>query len=380
MITLECDNRKLVNAAKYTFLTTNYPSGISTINVLNATDPSFAAGAYMLMGQFGSESTEIRKIQSINQSTGEIILSSATNFAHPESSRITIIPYNQVRFFWTNTTTFSVSNPLTGFVNVQASDWFTSFGDESHASGYGWYAFYNDVTNLYSQPSNYIPYTGFDRDTVEDVLNDFFSLLNNRELKIISRRDALSWLNEGYSTIRNKLNVTNVEFTASESLTLTVIPGVIEYELPADFDHLTSLVGGLDQTNIGAGGNFGKFNVEFIPLREAYSYIGSTTRYYIRGKYLGFLPTPTQSITYQYMYLKKSPRLSDNSDQIVLPNNGSYAIKDWMMYRAKLKGEDPSGAIIYQKSFKDNLDQMIIASVKRDANLDTWGIERSSNV
>ncbi len=380
MITLEADNRKLTNAAKYTFLTTNYASGVSSLNVLNATDPSFAANAYVLMGGFGSENTEIKKIQSVNSNTGDIVLTSATKFSHPESTRMTIIPYNQVRFFWTSSTTFGVANPLTGFVDVQASDWFTSFGDESHSSGYGWYAFYNDVTNIYSQPSNYIPYTGFDRDTVEDVLNDFFSMLNNKELKIVSRRDALSWLNEGYSTIRNKLNLTNVEYTASENLTLSVTPGVIEYELPSDFDHLTFLVGGVDSSNPGAGGNFGKFDVEFIPLREAYSYVGSTTRYYIRGRYIGFLPTPSEAITYQYMYLKKSPRLSSNSDQIILPNNGVYAIKDWMLYRAKAKCEDYTASALSLKSFKDNTDQMIIASVKRDANLDTWGIEHSANV
>jgi len=56
--------------------------------------------------------------------------------------------------------------------------------------------FYNTATSLFSQPSNAIPYNDFNQDTVKKTFDGFFSLLNNRELKLISEEDAYNWANE----------------------------------------------------------------------------------------------------------------------------------------------------------------------------------------
>jgi len=380
VIVLEADNRVLTSSAKYSYTLDNYASGVSQIFVLNATDAAFATNAFILLGNFGAENTEIVKVSTVNSSTGEVNLTTATLFAHSESTRATVLPYDQIRFFHTTTTTFDIgtATPLTGYVALQCSDWFTTFGDETYSTGYGWYVFYNSVTVLVSQPSNAIPYAGFESDTTENILSDFFSLLGNKELKLVTREDALSWASEGYGRLRNKLNLTNTEFTASPITALSIISGTTEYALPADFDHLVYIASGLDTTTPGTwAGN--KKNIDFIPLREAYTYSGTDTRYYIRGSYIGFLPTPGASTTYHYVYVPKAARLSLNTDEVVLPNGGEYVIKDWMLYRAFQKFQNPQYKV-YLESYTNGLNDMIIASVKRDANLATWGIERQSNV
>lgn len=376
MIILEADNRTLAISSKYSYLVTNYTAGIGTFSILNATDTTFAANAFLLLGNFGAEDAEIVKIQSVNSTTGEIIITSTTKFAHSESTRVTILPYDKIRFFHTTTTTFDTVTPLTGYVDLQPSDWFTTYSDEAYSTGYGWYTFYNSVTLTSSEESNAIPYIGFEPNTTDQILNDFFSMISNKDLKLVTRDDALSWASEAYSKMRNKLNLTNVEYTASAITSLAVTAGTIEYDLPTDFDHLISFISGVDISNPGAGGGY-KLDIEFIPLREAYSYNGGDIRYYIRGKKIGILPAPTSDTTYHYMYNKRASRLTLNTDEVDLPNGGEYVIKDYMLYRAYQKFQNP----IFRehlKAFSDGLDDMVISSVKRDANLDAWGVGKAN--
>jgi hypothetical protein len=79
------------------------------------------------------------------------------------------------------------------------------------------------------------------------------------------------------------------------------------------------------------------------------------------------------------MYLKKASRLSLNTDEVDLPNGAEYTIKDWLLYRAYQKFQNPQYRI-FLESFTNGLNDMIISAVKRDSNLDTWGIDRRSNV
>ena len=378
MIILQADNRGLTSSAKYSYTVTNYTSGVSTFSVLNATDTSFATDAFLLLGNFGAEDAEIVKISTVNNSTGVITTASATLFSHPESTRVTILPYDQIRFYHTTTTTFGTGTPLTGNVDIQPSDWFTTYSDSSNSTGYGWYVFYNSVTATYSQESNAIPYSGFESNTTENILNDFFSMLSNKELKLVTREDALSWASEAYGKMRNKLNLTNVEYTASAITALSIVAGTIEYDLPADFDHLLSFISGVDASSPGTWGSQ-KANINFMPLKAAYSYNGSGPVYYIRGNKIGILPTPAASATYHYIYLKKAARLDLNTDEVDLPNGGEYVIKDYMLYRAYQKFQNPQFKTHYE-AFITGLNDMITSSVKRDANSDTWGIEGSANV
>ena len=378
MIILEADNRRLNLSSKYSYTVDNCSTGVTSFSVLNATDSDYAVDAFLLLSNFGAEDAEIVKILSVNNNTGLITITTPTLFAHSESTRVSILPYDQVRFFYTTTTTFDVMGPLTGYIPIQPSDWFTTFNDENHSTGYGWYCFYNSVTTNLSQNSNFIPYAGFEANTTEQILSDFFSMLSNKELKLVTREDALSWASEGYGRMRNKLNLTNVEYSASAITTLTITAGQIEYDLPTDFDHLISFINGVNPSDPGAWGS-SKLDIRFIPLREAYSFNGIGPRYYIRGFKIGILPTPQGNATYSYMYQKKAARLTLNTDEVDLPNGGEYVIKDWMLYRAFQKFQNPQYKT-YLESYTNGINDMIISSVKRDANLDTWGIQRESNV
>lgn len=365
MITLRADNRKLLESTKYSFLVDNYPTGTLTMGITNT--EGFATDSFVLLGNFGSENTEIMQVASVNVGAQEITFTTTTKLPHSESTKATVIPYSKVRFFYTPTPVYNDIDPLTGYIDVQANDWFTSYADENHSNGYGWFIFHNPITLQSSQPSNQIPYSGFSLNTVKKLFDATFSLLNNKELKLVNHDDLYTWANEGYEKMRNELNMVNHEYGTSVGIDITLLPGVAEYPLPTDFGDLMDIV---DSRGWPIG---------LIPLSQLLSYTQQQIRYYIRGHYIGFSPTPSESQTIRYSYIARAPFLNSYDDIIDLPDGGFYALKDYLVYRAKLKTENPNAAG-YLKIFNDEVGDMKTYSIKRDANSDSWGILPSANV
>lgn len=365
MISLKADNRSLLIDAKSSYLAFNYASGVTTMEIVNAN--SFADDDFILLGNFGSETAEIVQIDTVTASTNSFTLVAATKFAHSESTQVTILKYNTVQFYNAPTTTFITSNPVTSYIDIQADDFYTTTYDSVNTSGFGFFRFYNtfEVPYTYSQESNPIPYIGFDDSSVKQILDSFFSMLNNNELKLISLDDAFSWLNEGYNITKNELNLVNEEYEVGTPEPISVVAGTSEYELPTDFSEVLSL---FDSTN--------KSTIPFISLENAPSYGASNTtdgtRYYIRGDYIGFTPEPTASATYLLTYKKKLTVLESYDDEISLPNNEYSFLKDYMLYRALQKLQRSAEAMNYKGSFFESVNRMKLDSHKRDNNKDSW--------
>jgi len=380
MLTLRADNRVLTNGSKFSYLIDNYQAAVSDAEVANI-EP-FSVASPILIGEMGQANTEILKVLSISGTT--ISFGTAQNAAtttfypHSESTRVTVLQFDQIRFFWTAATgtiadenpTFSDSDPLTDWTTLDPSSFYSTYSDPDHSTGFGWFMYRNALTGETSQESNPIPYVGFNLNTAQQVFLDFESSLNTNELKLITMNDKFSWLNEGLAVIKNKLNLTNVEYTVSSPQTLTTVSGQSEYILPDDFSEIVEIVD-------GSG-----YPIDFTPVSQTMTRNGlnpTSTNYYLRGRYLGLTPTPgSTGTTYSYTYRAKASRVTSLSTYIDLPDNAFYSIKDWMMYRACLKFNNPLATAYYQ-SFKNSTDLYIQAAVKRNANLDTWDISPHAN-
>jgi hypothetical protein len=182
MITLRSDNRILTSNSKYSYLVDNYPSGVSSVTIVNT--EGFSQDDFILLEEFGKETAEYFRVGSISPTTGQITLlnpdgsSTQTKFAHPESSRVYVIPYDEIRFFWTSAAgditdedpEFNMSTPLTGWLPLEPASWYTTHDDDQNADGFGWFVYRNSVTGLSSQESNPIPYIGFAGNTVAQVI------------------------------------------------------------------------------------------------------------------------------------------------------------------------------------------------------------------
>lgn len=379
MINLRADNRVLVQNAKFAYLTQNYSSGVSSVEVSN-TEP-FDVDTPILLSEMGQTDAEILKVYSITGmdiTIGDINnIPTNTIYSHPESTRVVALQYDQIRFFWTAATgtiadenpVFNDSTPLTGWVDLDPSSYYSTFADANHSTGFGWFQYKNALTGETSLESNPIPYAGFSMNTAQQVFVDFESLLNTNELKLVSMNDKFSWLNEAISILKNKLNLNNVEYTVSTPQTINIVAGTSEYQLQPDFSDVVEIT---DESGEP---------LEFIPVSKVMEHQGTAPtvgRYYLRGRYIGFSPVPTESAVIYYTYRANATRVTSLSTYIDLPDNAFYSLKDFMMYRAYMKFNNPL-ASTYIQAFTSGVDLYIQAAVKRNANLDSWEIASNAN-
>jgi hypothetical protein len=386
MISLRADNRTAVANTRATYLNKNYPSGSATLN-LSVSD-LLTAGDLILIGEMGKEQSEIFRVSTVNGVTGDITIATApgvvttTKFPHPESTKVSVLDYNEVRYYYTFATgtladenpVFNTLTPLNSYTAINPSELFSNYSDIVNTSGFGWAIFRNSITLDTSDPTNPIPYTGFDLNTAATIFSDFDSGLNNAELKLVSLADKYSWLNEGLTLIKNKLNLTNTEYTVSPYITLYLSPGAAEYQLQNDFSDMVSIM------------TPDKVPVPFLPVSKADAYNGNTMMYYLRGRYIGFVPTPGPGMNIQvpqsvlYRYRQAVTRVTSTSTYIDLPNSMYMAIKDYMLYRAHRKFQNQGVAGSYMQDFQNNVNLYIQSSVKREANLDSWSPAPWANV
>jgi len=97
MISLQADNRPLESMENFSYLSDNYNSGVSSFVVQNSDD--FAINDYLLLSQFGSKAAEIVKITGLAKSTNTITTESPTKYPHTESTRVTKLRYNMIRWY-----------------------------------------------------------------------------------------------------------------------------------------------------------------------------------------------------------------------------------------------------------------------------------------
>lgn len=427
MITLKADNRSILRDTKYSYLVDNNPSGTGSIIVSNS--GNFNPNDFIIIGNIGSETTEIAQVDTITSATHTLVLVANTKYSHSESTRVTAVPYNQVQFYWTAAPTVPNPTPITSttitqnkfttsteidtitqpptavytkqtdpsfvqnvditppitvdfstplaLLDLQIDKLFTTFNDSVHATGYGWFAFFNTTTLLFSAVSNPIPYGGFDLNTVKEVFSGFDSCLNQKELKLISTEDRYSWLNEGFSRMTNELNLGNWEYNSSGPLILNIQAGITEYLLPPDFSNLL-YINEFNSDPIqgaAAGDKILEYEQTFEQTRSV-----SARRYQIRGKYVVFFPTPQSDGQVVFAYVKNAGRLKQLSDVIDLPDNAYQHIKDFMLFRAYRKlgnlTESNNSLAIFNKA----VENMKIYSIRRDNGLDSWTLPTESNV
>lgn len=376
MVILKADNRTILRAQPYSFLSQNYQAGQSSIVVVNANQIS--ANDFVLIGNFGSETAEIIRVSSVTSATQTLTLVSSTVFAHPESTKVTVVPFDQVGFYHTATTTFSTAeDPLSEYTDIMADRFYTTYTDNGNSTGYGWFRFRNSYTSRVSGPSNAIPYGDFNINSVSFVFDSFYSLLNEGDLKLITDADAFAWINEAYDIVVNELNLIEEEFLTADDYTITTVAGTTEYDLPDDFSNVISLYPSL----VTPTSNYFNSKIENISLDKVgwfTSAFPTDVRYYLRGSKIGIVPTPTGANSYILKYNKKATRLTSLYDAITLPDNNFYMLKDFMMFRASQKLNRPNP--IHLDMFKQGIDRMKVVSIKRSDHPDRFEPAPTTNI
>ena len=366
MIVLNADNRSVTAGMTSTLLSANILAGVSSAVMVDVT--GFAADQFVIIGIWGSENSEIAKVSTVTPATRTIAFSSALAKPHSESSPVTVLKYDQVKFYWTSSAVFSATIPVTGYLSLDPTSFFTSTLDTVHQSGYGWFVFYASVGLYSSSNSNAIPYANFAYSTVKRVADSFYSRLNQQQQRLIPWDDALLWLNEAYSKCRAELNLVNSDYVTSAEYTISVVAGTAEYALPDRFSDLVYV------RNATTGNNISPVRMWEIPEWEQYGagFIG----FYVRGNWLGFIPNPQNPFTVTIRYATLPTFLTSYYDTIDLPDDNFWHLVDYMEYRAAGKlGRDGTAAY---KSWRDGIDLMKQVEARRGIGQDSIRATRQS--
>lgn len=98
-IALRADNRSIIKDGKSSYLVDNYSSGASTISIGNT--EGFFHNSFVVVGNIGSENTEILKVDTVDRNTGALTFSSFSDFASgsTNAAATTIINFSTNKTF-----------------------------------------------------------------------------------------------------------------------------------------------------------------------------------------------------------------------------------------------------------------------------------------
>lgn len=375
MLTLKADNQAVVNGAKYAFLLDNYPAGTTVFAFGNTV--GFAANNFVALGEIGNETTEIMQIQSIDPVTNLVTMVAGSIFPHQVDTKAQLMQFNQVRFYYAFTDLWNNTTPLTGYMNIQVDDYYTRYYDAAHQTGFGYFVFHNSFTLDDSMPSNPIPYTDFEQNSVKKIFDNFFSQLNSKEFSLITPEDSFNWLNEAYAQTQNQLNMVNQEFNVPAQYPITFSSGSNEVQLPSDFGTLIAVNDALSGNEIPHV-SLRRWNGSNAP--QANIILPQSPFYYLRNKFLGITPVPASPATWNIVYTSITPTLVSLYDTVNVPNNNFYLVRDYMLYLASRKlNRTPAQAEADKKSWEDGIKLMLLSAHKQNNERETFGILRSAN-
>ena len=172
LVKLQIENKDLNQEVDYGFLNADTASGSSTLSLLSIN--SFAVNQILLIGEIGSEKTEIIKTHASTAPSGNTVtLASNTVYAHSQGTKVYIIQYDQYELSHATSSTGSKTTLTTtlgnGLIPINPETLETYYYDTEYSTGGYFIRKKNSIDGTFSDYSDYVPYAGFGDNTVASV-------------------------------------------------------------------------------------------------------------------------------------------------------------------------------------------------------------------
>lgn len=212
-----------------TFLSADEAIGQTTLSVISGRN--FSANEYVLVGNVGEETAEIRKVSSQTDTT---LVVDALSSAHPRGTKIQFIPYNQIVV--SRSTNAGVDYTALSAANIRPDSSETYIQRASDAStDYYKYRFYNSTSALYSQYSDAVIGTGFADNSVYSIKKRALTQLGEKIGDVITDEFLNEALWEGRRELDQDEAVSKWSFRIKRNVNVgSIIPGTYQLTLPAD--------------------------------------------------------------------------------------------------------------------------------------------------
>ena len=213
--------------AKSTYLTASVAALGTTLTVKDNT--GFVDDDYLVIGDVGTEQAEIKKIGS-TVTRGTSITIGATIFAHGNGTRVTKIPYNQVRIY--GSTTAADSSP-TVIGSAEIIDISNGKIEITAGTTYAYYyaRYYNSNDTVYSEYSDSVAAAGLDAWSRGELKKEFLSMFNERTDDLISD----DWMNRTINRWQRELTKRKKQWSCLRDSEITDLTEDLQaYALPSD--------------------------------------------------------------------------------------------------------------------------------------------------
>ncbi len=339
-----------------TFLT---KQGNTTDTVLNVADTAgFKVGQLILVGNYGSEKTEIAQISSTTPTNTTITLVAGLKFSHSTNNRITVMDYDQIEINrgLSKLGTYSVIATVDLTVDENSTTYKDSSGDLD-----SWYKirYYNSITLTYSPFSSPLSSGGYTENSVIVILNKCKKLFSKYSDKLIDRETFVGWMNEGYRIMINRIKDLGFDWGVKKGIIIPLISGQNEYQLPTDF---------LKQRRFWIRYNStAKYTTleraDFSLIDPVQPYNKTNPHYFFRGSKIVVNPEPDTSsgdILPFYYYLPDT--LSYDSDVLdtnyILASN-AFMLTNYVLQKALEMDNRFEQASYFGQMFENQMDLMV---------------------
>lgn len=171
---LEFSNQSLMLMATQSALLKNNAIAGSVNNITVDDNNGFAQNDFVLLGEIGQAKSEIFKVNAA-VATGTGIQADSLTFPHSVGTPLYNIPYNQVKFYHSDTLTGTKT--FLAIVDIQADKETTIYKDATNSTGYAFFTLYNSETSVesgYSAGFSYGNISYGSRIKIREFVKEFF--------------------------------------------------------------------------------------------------------------------------------------------------------------------------------------------------------------
>lgn len=256
-IKLNLNNQDITQDVDKGYLSTDIASASGTLTLDSIVN--FAINQVLVLGKIGQEKTEIIKTHAVTAPSGSTVtLASNTVYTHNRGEEVSISKYDQYELSHATTATGAKTTLTTtlgsGLIPIDVTRDETIYYDTEYASGGYFVRRKNSITGLFSDYSDYIPYSGYEANSVGGVIDSALKTSGEKIDDVITKDFLIECLNEGRMELDQAIGAerwsyrTEFDYSAGQ-----VVPGMNKLTLPTDmkesatFKNLLSLRIGRDK-------------------------------------------------------------------------------------------------------------------------------------
>lgn len=210
------------------YLTNDCSAGVTSINVKN--NDRFAANDRVMLGEMGQEKTEIVTVSAVN-GNGNGLTVGTTVFAHSADDPVTIMRFDQVKFYRSTTTeTGTYSVVATKNMDVDNANLTTIYDDTTGLTTYYYkMTVYHSISTLESDFSDVITGGGWRRNQVGRIVDEILTEVADRNEVHITRTELLGYFNDVNDDLQTSVSKPYEFLRTNTSLARTANTNYVAY-------------------------------------------------------------------------------------------------------------------------------------------------------